>query len=342
MLNGVAAFEEQNGYFPEYINESHPQLVLKRADEFAHLNANDLGSCATAFEGLKESKAEEDMKLAAVLSKSTSLPFSPIVNMVSGVALSYVGQHIRTAAMIHGDDIYLDELCAKVPSIEKPLFYFDATSMPLERFELGFDNKRVYIPIKKNIADVTDDGKNFTQRNYLLFTDGLHLAEAIGAITKLGICSSEESQLTILSTTRISDIKKQRINAMKAKIARGGLLYVETSADVDYDTIQGVMIFCLNGNSQQLELFVNECSKKKIPMKFLACIIAPETADEPHKFITTPSVPSIEGSPKFESGSDSEDDQKFIPENQIKLFPYKWISGMNETQGSTSAAQKRR
>ena len=73
----------------------------------------------------------------------------------------------------------------KVPSIEKPLFYFDATSMPLERFELGFDNKRVYIPIKKNIADVTDDGKNFTERNYLLFTDGLHLAEAIGAITKL-------------------------------------------------------------------------------------------------------------------------------------------------------------
>ena len=147
----------------------------------------------------------------------------------------------------------------------------------------------------------------------------MHLAEAIGAITKLGICSSEESQLTILSTTRISDIKKQRINAMKAKIARGGLLYVETSADIDYDTIQGVMIFCLNGNSQQLELFVNECSKKKIPMKFLACIIAPET-DEPHKFITTPSVPSIEGSPKFESGSDSEDDQKFIPENQIKLL----------------------
>ena len=39
---------------------------------------------------------------------------------------------------------------------------------------------------------------------------------------------------------------------MKAKIARGGLLYVETSADIDYDTIQGVMIFCLNGNSQQL------------------------------------------------------------------------------------------
>ena len=75
-------------------------------------------------------------------------------------------------------------------------------------------------------------------------------------------------------------------------------------------------------------------------MKFLACIIAPETADEPHKFITTPSVPSIEGSPKFESGSDSEDDQKLIPENQIKLFPYKWISGMNETQGSTSAAPK--
>ena len=42
MLNGVAAFEEQNGYF-EYINKSHPQLVLKRADEFAHLNANDRG-----------------------------------------------------------------------------------------------------------------------------------------------------------------------------------------------------------------------------------------------------------------------------------------------------------
>ena len=345
MLNGVAAFEEQNGYFPEYSNKSHPQLVLKRADEFAHLNANDLGTCATAFEGMKESKAEEDMKLASVVSKSSSLPFSPIVNVVSGVALSYVGQNIRTAAMIQGDDIYLDELCTKAPSIEKPLFYFDATSMPLERFELGFDNNRIYVPIKKNVLDVTDDGKNFTQRNYLLFTDGVHLAEAIGAITKLGICSSEESQLTILSTTRISDIQKQRINAAKAKIALGSLLYVETSTDVDYDTIQGVMIFCLNGNSQQLELFVNECMKKKIPMKFLACIIAPETADEPHKFITTPSVPSIsessKGSSNYESdGNDSEDEEKVIPENQIKLLPYLWISGMTETQGSAITAPK--
>ena len=126
------------------------------------------GVAQLLLRGIKESKAEEDMKLAAVVSKSTSLPFSPIVNMVSGVALGYVGQHIRTAAMIHGDDIYLDELCAKVPSIEKPLFYFDATSMPLERFELGFDNKRVYIPIKKNIADVTDDGKNFTAKKLSL------------------------------------------------------------------------------------------------------------------------------------------------------------------------------
>ena len=88
------------------------------------------------------------MKLACGRIKSTSLPFSPIVN-VSGVVLSYVGQHIRTAAMIHGDDIYLDELCAKVPSIQKPLFYFDATSMPLERFELALTTSG-YIPIKKH------------------------------------------------------------------------------------------------------------------------------------------------------------------------------------------------
>ena len=123
MLNGVAAFEEQNGYFPEYSNKSHPQLVLKRADEFAHLNANDLGTCATAFEGMKESKAEEDMKLASVVSKSSSLPFSPIVNVVSGVALSYVGQHIRTAAMIQGDDIYLDELCTKALDPEATILF---------------------------------------------------------------------------------------------------------------------------------------------------------------------------------------------------------------------------
>ena len=75
-------------------------------------------------------------------------------------------------------------------------------------------------------------------------------------------------------------------------------------------------------------------------MKFLACIIAPETADEPHKFITTPSVPSIKGSSNYESGNDSEDDQKVIPENQIKLFPYLWISGMTETQGSAITAPK--
>ena len=67
--------------------------------------------------------------------------------------------------------IYLDELCAKVPDRETTILFY-ATSMPLS-LELGFDNKRVYIPIK-NIADVTDDGKT-SQKEIILITDGLHL-----------------------------------------------------------------------------------------------------------------------------------------------------------------------
>ena len=95
---------------------------------------------------------------------------------------------------------------------------------------------------------------------------------------------------------------------------------------------------------QRLELFVNECSKKKIH-EVSSMYHCPRDCDEPHKFITTPSVPSIsessKGSSNYESdGNDSEDEEKVIPENQIKLLPYLWISGMTETQGSAITAPK--
>ena len=102
MINGIAAFQEQNGYLPEYGNKSHPKLVLKRGGEFTHLNANDLERCSTALDEFKESKDEDDLKLADVLASSTSLSFSPLINMVSGVTLGYIGQYIRAGAMVHG------------------------------------------------------------------------------------------------------------------------------------------------------------------------------------------------------------------------------------------------
>ena len=64
MINGIAAFQEQNGYLPECGNKSHPKLVLKRGGEFTHLNANDLERCSTALDEFKESK-DEDIRFRA-------------------------------------------------------------------------------------------------------------------------------------------------------------------------------------------------------------------------------------------------------------------------------------
>ena len=39
------------------------------------------------------------------------------------------------------------------------------------------------------------------------------------------------------------------------------------------------------------ELFVNDCMNSKNRIRFLTCVIAPETVQNPYKLITTPSIP---------------------------------------------------
>ena len=353
MINGIAAFQEQNGYLPEYGNKSHPKLVLKRGGEFTHLNANDLERCSTALDEFKESKDEDDLKLADVMASSTSLSFSPLINMVSGVTLGYIGQYIRAGAMVHGEDTYLDKLCGKSPAIEKPLFYFDATSIPLKRFDLGLDKKYIYTPlIRKGTIIFNNSGGDgngdedggFTKQNFLLFTDGTYLPEAVAAITHVGIASGKDSKLTILSTKKISEIKKKQINKSKAKITNGEIVYANNNHEVEYDRLCGAMIFCPQGNSEQLELFVNDCMNSKNRIRFLTCVIAPETVQNPYKFITTPSIPDTTGlednSNDGGDDDDSDDEATGLSDKQINSVPYLWISSMKDNEKIASTDEE--
>jgi molybdopterin/thiamine biosynthesis adenylyltransferase len=328
MVNGIAAFVEENGYMPEFKNESHAAQVLKRSEEFLCKCANDLTLCSDYEMALKAKDWSPPAfeELSKKLSYHTSIPFPPIQDFLCGAILAYIGQYARHCSMAVGCGWEFEELEKRAAQYDTPLTYYDATRIPMVAqvpSSTNGDFEAKYVPIYKSMKP-----RPVTDEKYIMYSDGTYLVHALSSLTRLGMSAAEDGRLLIVTSTALSDSTRSEIDRKKSTFFSGKIEYLLLNDvnEKEYTTANGAIIFAPNGKSEDIVHFTNSCSHAK--QNLLSCVMAPRVDNKQFALLCTPTTVGIADIYQKKEGEADDDGEEKLDESDLEKFPWNYIENM--------------
>eukprot|EP00505_MAST-04D_sp_SCG-Rhode-Island_P001051 Stramenopile-MAST_4_protein_1051 len=324
IVNGISSFVEENGFMPEYMNESHASQISGRCKEFLYNTEHDLTGCSHArrenVNKKKENAASVALeKLFQKVSFYTAVKFPPLVDFLVGSILGYIGHFVRFSAMMHNGSGGKKQL-VPFPAAESPLTYYDATRIPVRSEKCK--TRTLFIP---DSIYATED---IFKKKYILFSDGLHLVEAVSALTRIGLGRDKKGKLMVVTSEVVADRLRTQISHAVASDFEGELMF-QTFNNIDhlYIMFDSALVLLPRGPNGDLPLFVSNCKEANIDL--LSSVIAPKPHEKHYTLFCTPTITNTPLSDKRSENSDDEEGST-VDSQLLNEFPWDYLRSLPE------------